>query len=237
MSRLFKRLAHAFLYWYYWCLDYTYVGWWQLRGFFQHGDSKIFIHTDVKNDKPPVLLLPGVYERWEFMKPVAAAIHDAGYDVYVIEGIGYNIGTVESLADAVDRFVRSQHLTDCIIVAHSKGGLIGKYLLTHFNHHDQFAGLIALNTPFSGSVYAYLFPLASLRIFTPNSPLISLLAKSADVNKRIISIYNKYDPHIPGTSFLQGATNVKLNDYGHFRIIKNKKAHADVLKSLKILSK
>ncbi|HET6746911.1 MAG TPA: hypothetical protein VFH06_02270 [Candidatus Saccharimonadales bacterium] len=171
------------------------------------------------------------------MKPIANILFNAGYVVHVVEGIGYNRGTVEEAAQKVRHYIAENHLTNCIIVAHSKGGLIGKYLLLHHNKRNVFNGMVAINTPFSGSKYAYLLPLPSLRIFTPNSSLLQQLAVNEVINNRIVSIFGLFDPHIPKGSFLKGATNVRLHTYGHFRTINDKRVHKAILDGLKELSK
>lgn len=237
MRSIFKRLGRLFIYWYYWVLDYLYVGFWQVLGFFRRGDPRVFLSPTPTRHATPVLLIPGVYERWNFMKPIAKSIYNAGYEVHVIEGIGYNRGTVEKMAEAVDAYVAKHSLKNCVLVAHSKGGLIGKYLLSFSNKKGQYAGMVSVSTPYNGSVYAHVLPFSSLRIFIPNSPLLLQLAKSADVNARIVSIYGKFDPHIPGGSFLKGAQNIRLATYGHFRIIKDKAVHREILDAIKKLSR
>ena len=184
MQRFLKKIGRLFAYWCYWVFDYIYVGFWQVAGFFRRGDASMLIHSDKKSKGTPVILIPGVYERWEFMKPIAKSIFRAGYDVHVIEGLGYNRGRVEGMAEVVSRYADEHNLKDCIIVAHSKGGLIGKYLLAYRNEKQRFLGMTAVSTPFTGSVYAYLLPVSSLRIFTPNSPLLSLLAKNTQLDIR-----------------------------------------------------
>ena len=236
MQRFLKKIGRLFMYWCYWVFDYIYVGFWQLAGFIRRGDASRLIHSGQKQKNTPVILIPGVYERWEFMKPIAKSIFAAGYDIHVIEGLGYNRGSVEQMAEIVNQYVRERELKSCVIVAHSKGGLIGKYLLAYCNEERRFIGMTAISTPFTGSVYAQFLPVSSLRIFAPNSPLLSLLAKNAEVNKHIFSIYGKFDPHIPGGSFLEGATNIKLQTYGHFRIVNDKRVHCEIIKTVGVLT-
>jgi triacylglycerol lipase len=235
MRRFLKKIIQALVYWYYWTLDYLYVGFWQVLGFFHRTDIHSFLQPSWQAHKKQVILLPGIYERWEFMKPIADALITAGYSVHIIEGLGYNTGTIEQAAEVVERYMIYKDLRNCVILAHSKGGLIGKYLLSFSGEKRRFAGMVALNTPFGGSLYAYLFPFASLRIFAPTSPLLTLLAKAEGVNKRIYSIYGRFDPHIPGGSFLEGANNIQLPTYGHFRIINDQRVHAEVLRATKTL--
>jgi len=235
MQKLLKKLSRLLLYWYYWVLDYWYVGFWQVLGFFRRTDIRTFLQPSWSPSKKQVILLPGIYERWEFMKPIARVLLAAGYSVHVIEGLGYNRGRVDQAAKLVESYVTANNLKNCVIVAHSKGGLIGKYLLSYGNTR-RFKGMVALNTPFGGSVYAYLLPLASLRMFAPTSSLLALLSKDEAANKRIHSIYGVFDPHIPGGSFLKGATNIRLKAYGHFRIIQDSRVHRALLDAVKTLS-
>jgi triacylglycerol lipase len=237
MRRFFKAIVHPLVYWYYWVLDYIYIGIWQVLGFFRKTDIQSFLQPTWQTDKKQVIMLPGIYERWDFMKPVAKVLIAAGYSVHVVEGLGYNTSNVKQAAEIVEAYVVKNNLKNCVIVAHSKGGLIGKYILSKGTNRQRFNGLVALNTPFNGSLYAYLLPFASLRIFTPSSPLLKLLAKDEAVNEKIVSIYNRFDPHIPGGSFLKGARNARLSGYGHFRIIKDPKAHDELLQAVGTLVK
>ena len=79
--------------------------------------------------------------------------------------------------------------------------------------------MVAINTPFAGSVYARWIPLASVRAFRPDDATLLELAAERDVNARITSVYSRWDPHIPGGSVLAGAANVELATPGHFRAL------------------
>jgi triacylglycerol lipase len=100
-------------------------------------------------------------------------------------------------------------------VAHSKGGLVGKRLLAH----PRVDRLIAIATPFSGSVYANFLPGRTLREFRPTNDALLELAADVASNARIVSIYPSFDPHIPGGSALDGAVNIEIPTTGHFRIL------------------
>lgn len=235
MRKFLRKVGKLLVYWYFWVLDYLYVGFWQFLGFFRRTDVHAFLQHSWGAHKKQVILIPGVYERWEFMKPVANVLLNAGYSVHVIEGLGYNTATVEEAAKAVEQYVAENDLKKCMIVAHSKGGLIGKYLLSFGVEKQRFAGMVALNTPFGGSRYAYLFPFATVKLFLPTSPLVEMLAKEEESNKYIYSIYGIFDPHIPDGSYLKGAHNIQLPTYGHFRIIKDVRVHEALLKALSSL--
>jgi hypothetical protein len=46
-----------------------------------------------------------------------------------------------------------------------------------------------------------------------------MLGRDTSVNGRIVSIFGRYDLHIPDGSMLEGATNVRVPVVGHFRIL------------------
>lgn len=204
-----------------WVLDYAYVGFWQVHGFFLRADPAQYLTPpqDAPPAKPPVLLIPGIYETWQFMQPVADHLYRAGHPVHVVQKLGYNRGTVEAMAQLAAGYLEENELTDVIIVAHSKGGLIGKFLLASSTTRARIDCLVAVNTPFSGSVYANLFILPSIRAFSPRNPTLRELQANSEVNAHITSIYGRFDPHIPGGSFVDGARNVQLDTMGHFRPI------------------
>ena len=79
--------------------------------------------------------------------------------------------------------------------------------------------MVAINTPFAGSVYARWVPIAAVRAFAPTDTVLLALAAERDVNTRITSVYSRYDPHIPAGSVLAGARNIELATPGHFRVL------------------
>ena len=89
--------------------------------------------------------------------------------------------------------------------------------------------MVAVATPFGGSRYARMLPVRSLRAFSPSDPSIMQIARQVDVNRRIVSIYAAFDPHIPEGSELSGAMkNVRLDSGGHFRVLADPRVLAEV---------
>ena len=166
----------------------------------------------------PVVLLPGVYERWQFLRPIADALSAAGHPVHVVRELGLNDRAIPASAARVLRFLEAAELRGVALVAHSKGGLIGKTAML-----DDAAGridrLVAVATPFSGSRMADLMVVPALRAFRPSHPVIRRLVAEREVNARITSIFPAFDPHILEGSALDGAVNVQLEVVGHFRIL------------------
>jgi hypothetical protein len=167
----------------------------------------------------PVLLLPGVYETWHFLEAVGVSLNRVGHPVHVVPAFGYNLRPIGEMAELARDYLVRQDLTDVAIVAHSKGGLIGKTLMLTDDGMTRVRGMVAINSPFAGSDYAHLLPLRTLREFVPTHETIRRLAENAEVNSRITSIYAQWDPIIPNGSVLEGANNIELPSRGHFRLL------------------
>lgn len=199
-----------------WALDYRYALVHQVEAVLDRTDPARYRDDGTRR---PIVILPGIWETWHFLKPLADHLHAAGHPVHVLAGLGWNGGTVEASAGIAAAYLREHDLTDVVIVAHSKGGLIGKFLMLFADADRRIRRMVAIATPFSGSVYARYVPLRSIRAFSPADATTLLLGSNPDVNARITSIYGIFDPHIPGGSALVGATNVVLPVAGHFRIL------------------
>jgi pimeloyl-ACP methyl ester carboxylesterase len=169
--------------------------------------------------KRPVLLLPGVYETWHFLETAGRRMHELGHPVHIVPDFGRNLRPIAEMARLAIAYLVENELTDVTIIAHSKGGLIGKTLMISEASRARIRSMVAINSPFAGSDYAHLLPIRTLREFVPTHETIVTLARAAEVNHRITSIYSSWDPIIPNGSVLDGATNIELPVTGHFRIL------------------
>jgi triacylglycerol lipase len=212
---------------YYIWLDGLYAVYWLLRGLFAHNIDQY--QNPPKSHRTAVVMIPGVYEPWQFMQPLSKVIYDHGYPVYVIEGLGYNTGKVPDMAEIVRHYLNKLDCQHVVLVTHSKGGLIGKYLLAEHNQDNRIRHVIALNTPFPGSKYALYVPMRSLRLFSPKDALLVSLQANKAINNQITSIYSTYDLQVPLSSHLEGATNIMIDTIGHWRILANKRVRKEVL--------
>ena len=198
-----------------WAQDYVYAAVCQVQGMLSRVQPGSFHQGHLS----PVLIIPGVYENWQFMMPLIRSIHDAGHPVHVVTVLQRNKLDVPVAARLVAQHLEEAGLRDAAIVAHSKGGLIGKYAMLNLDPEGRISRMITVCTPFSGSRYAKYMLLPSLRIFSPSNALTLQLAREEAINSRITSIYGPFDPHIPEGSVLPGATNIELPTAGHFRIL------------------
>jgi pimeloyl-ACP methyl ester carboxylesterase len=153
------------------------------------------------------------------MRPLIEVLHAAGHPVHVVTLLQSNRRPIVESARIVAAELRERDLHDVVIVSHSKGGLIGKYLMTQLDPHGRIVRLVAISTPFSGSRYARYMPTPSLRDFAAKHPALVALAADERLNARVVSLFGRFDPHIPEGSFLPGAENVRIDTGGHFRIL------------------
>lgn len=211
-----------------WALDYLYAAAWQGRAVFDGTKSDAYL----TGDAAPVVIVPGVYEPWRFMKPLIESVHALGHPVHVLEPLGFNSRPVPEAAEKVARYLERQGLSDVILVTHSKGGLVGKYVMSLGEGAARIRGMLAVATPFGGSKYARRIAVPSLRVFAPDDATIVALAQEARVNSRIVSVYARFDPHIPEGSRLEGARNVEVRTGGHFRIL----AHPRIVREFAALA-
>lgn len=178
----------------------------------------------------PLVLLPGIYETWRFLEPLARTLHARGHPVHVVTGLGSNRRPIAESAGLVADLLVARDLDDLVIVAHSKGGLIGKHLMAFDPAGERVRAMVAVATPFGGSRYSSLMPTPSLRAFRSGDATMRALASSAGANTRITSVYGAFDPHIPEGSALAGARNVRLDSGGHFRVLADPRVIAEVVR-------
>lgn len=205
-------------------LDWWYAITWQVRSL---GPTTADDYRT--GDGQPVVVIPGVYETWHFMRPLMDALHDRGHPVHVLPVLRHNLRPVPVSARDVFAYLEEHDLRNVLVLAHSKGGLIGKYAMTQLDDHGRIDRMVAVSTPFAGSGYARLAPVRHLRVFRAADPVLAGLARELDANARITSVYGVFDTLIPEGSELSGATNVRLPVGGHFRILGDARTRAAVL--------
>lgn len=213
-----KRLLRPFWWW----LDYVYAGWQQWRSLFRRRPPRQFGVGDP--ELPAVILLPGVYETWLFLEPLATRLNRRGHRIFAIPELSFNrmpvLRSAEVVAAAIGRLADEHGIREFVLLAHSKGGLIGKKLMV--SEHPGLLGMVAISTPFNGSSYAQYLPTSTLRAFSPNDEVLKELLTQLHANTNIVSIYAEFDPHIPGKSAIVGGQNIELPINGHFLLLGNR---------------
>lgn len=114
-----------------WLRDYVYAGWRQLQSVFRRSTPTRYSTGDP--GLPAIVLLPGVYETWLFLEPAATRLNAAGFKVFTVPELGTNRLTVPESAAlvtaALAKLAAAHDVSAFILLAHSKGGLIGKHVM------------------------------------------------------------------------------------------------------------
>ncbi len=184
-----------------------------------------------KEGKAPIVLIPGVYEKWHFLKAFADSLSLMGHPIYVMEHLGYNTKAIHHSAKLIRELINEKKLHNVIILAHSKGGLIGKHLLAFDNADGEVIKLIAIATPWKGSNIVKIIRHKSFKELHPESEIIKKLHEQSRVNRMIVSIFGEFDNHVWPTEScrLEGAKNIEVNIYGHHKILFDKRVHDIVI--------
>ena len=110
--------------------------------------------------KYPIILAHGIAAKQVKIMNAFGRIGDeleaAGYKVYIADTDGF--GSIENNAEQLRRFVErvkaDSGAEKVNIIAHSKGGLDSKYMITELGMEDSVASLTTLCTPHKGSIVA-----------------------------------------------------------------------------------
>lgn len=207
--------------------DYRHALEWRTRSFLGRGEKPPSAWGT--GARRPVVLIPGVWERWQFLQPVGDVLNAAGHPVHALPVLGRNAHPIPTLAEVVAGELERLDLTDVAIVAHSKGGLIAKQVMGVHDPDHRVDRLIAIATPFSGTASANWMLQPALREFRPMHPTIRALADNLEVNERVTSIYGAFDLHIPTGSALDGAHNIRVPYIGHFGVLTDPRVLSEVL--------
>ena len=134
--------------------------------------------------KYPIILAHGIAAKQlrvlNAFGQIESELTKAGYKVYIADTDGF--GSIETNAAQLKRFIQ-RVMTETgaekvNIIAHSKGGLDSKYMITQFDMEDKVASLTTLCTPHKGSIIAS-------KIWELPSPIKRFCAFSIDSFYRI----------------------------------------------------
>lgn len=216
-----------------WAEDYLYAIHRHAHAFIYRNPPRHFLGHVVR-EKNPIILIPGVYETWHFLQASVDDLSLRGHPVFVLEHIGYNTKEISYTAQLIRELIEEKDLYNIVIIAHSKGGLIGKYLLVFKNKDQRIRKLITIATPFGGTNLAKFIPYRLAKEFHPHGEIISMLHKESSVNHKIVSVYGTFDNHIWPTKncYLEGAKNIQVNIHGHHKILFDKRVHKIVLEEV-----
>ncbi|WP_083602818.1 esterase/lipase family protein [Bowdeniella nasicola] len=175
-----------------------------------------------------IIVLPGIYETPTDLRELTRPLRRRGHTIHRVPHLARQLAPMSWLRERVERYLVANDLTSVILLAHSKGGLVGKQVMMGAEGH-RIAGMVALATPWQGSRYASLFwPGLGVRSLRPGSAMISAAMSPHESDARIVSIQPSFDPHVPQHAHLPGAHQIDLTRPGHFAILSDRDVIATV---------
>jgi pimeloyl-ACP methyl ester carboxylesterase len=216
-----------------WIIDYLYY----FRGKFNEllGATAPKHHLGhVKEGLPPVIFIPGIDGKWSFMRHLVNKVSLNGYPVYTVPDLGNNMVSVPEGAEIVETLIRAFDLRNAVLIGHSKGGLVAKYLLAYLNKDKLVDRAITIATPFSGTKLAHINPRKGYQELRTDSQLIKDLTAKDVINNNIVCVTPAFDNHIwPQSScYLPGARNIKVKAKGHHKVLFDKEVQDLILELL-----
>lgn len=170
--------------------------------------------------KGDVILIQGFAETWVFLKIVGDRLNTLGYRIHVIHTLGRNLDPVEVGLQKVQEYIDVKSLDHCILLSHSKGGIIAKLLVDDPKYSAKILQVINIAVPYGGTVWGRLHVL-SLHQQKHDSIVTRQVKKSMSNNSKIINIFPRLDNHVlpHANTFLEGAKNIQVDMIGHTRIL------------------
>ena len=169
--------------------------------------------------KGDVIIVPGFAETWIYEEMIASHLNKLGYRIHVIHELDFNFVPIQQATDIVSDYIKKYELTDVILLAHSKGGIIAKRAMDSLPE-DRIQLIITISVPYHGTFWGYGH---FLRLYEmqPGSNLIKSTLEHTKNNNKIYNFYSKIDNNvIPNTSaVLDGAHNMMIDVIGHTRIL------------------
>jgi len=178
-----------------------------------------------QSDRPPVILLHGLFQNRSCLFWLQFRLRSAGY----LQTI--SIGTppwrdmetlTESLSKKVDELRIRLKVDKVVLVGHSMGGMIARNYIQNRGGAAHVYGMVTLGSPHHGSKLA---PFAISHLGKNLLPGCEFLAKFNSVpwpeQARAISIYTRYDNIVlPADSAkMTGAQIVELDGMGHTSLL------------------
>ena len=114
----------------------------------------------VMSSKYPIILVHGIAAKQlrilNAFGMIGFELERSGYTVFVadIDGFGSIETNAAQLKDYINRILDESGAEKVNIIAHSKGGLDSKYMITRLGMEDKIASLTTLCTPHRGSIIA-----------------------------------------------------------------------------------
>jgi triacylglycerol lipase len=200
-----------------------------------------------------VLLIHGFWQTHGVMHNLAVRLRADGYRVlnFDLGGFAWRFNTrgiphiAKRIGSRLERMLERGDFGQLHVIGHSKGGLVGRYLVSRLGWHRSVSTLITLGTPHHGT------PTAALGLVTgvvsrsvwqmlPHSSLLQEIHDHPLPEKtRLVSIYSRSDVVCPfrysELSSSDGADvhNVVINGLGHMELVDDPWVYGLILRQLR----
>lgn len=107
--------------------------------------------------KYPIVLVHGMilkdFRFWRAFRKIKDSLTEEGFRVHVLthDGIGTMATNAAQMKEMIEKILLSEQAEKVNIIAHSKGGIDSRYLITHLQMADKIASLTTLSSPHRGS--------------------------------------------------------------------------------------
>lgn len=169
--------------------------------------------------KYPIVLVHGLAAKdFSFCRAfgsIAAFLRSQGVSLYVAnpDGVGTIARNALQLQKEIENFCAATGCEKVNIIAHSKGGLDARYMISHLNMHTRVASLTTLSTPHHGSHLSTtilklprwmirivcFFINTFYRIFHDENP--DILAAAQDLTDEAMVTFNQNTPNHPSVYY------------------------------------
>lgn len=189
----------------------------------------------LQGTKGDIVLIQGFGGNFLFYEKIADYLAFEGYRAHIFNKLN-TFDIVQNIAAVVVKYIQNHNLKNFVIIGHSKGGIVAKYIANNFpDIADNCKQFIAICAPFKGTVFAYMHILNMWQLI-PGSAFLKELCANTTNNHKFISLRAKLDNLvIPNkNTILESVQNFEVDVAGHTnilvsdRLLSNIKAHLNV---------
>ncbi len=172
-------------------------------------------------DKGHIIIIPGWHGSYHSLFTLADALNKEGFCIHTLQNV-HTTDKISAMAEALYQMIISLPKGEVTLIAHSKGGIVEKYLLDNFpDIVSSVKNIISIATPFKGTVFGNL-KFHNVEELKPDSDIIKNL-KRERIYTNYYNFYPTWDNHVlPNESLLlEGAHNIQININGHTRVLES----------------
>lgn len=191
--------------------------------------------------KKPVILVQGYAEpSWYFLYGIYRNLKKSGREVYPVN-LFPNIGDItlqaKIVATKIEQIKKEQGVSKVDYVAHSMGGLIGRYYIQELKGENSIDHYVSIATPHYGTYVAWLGIGEGAKQMRPDSDFLKKLNEGNPLkpNIKYTSIWTKTDEIvIPSSSSVLIGSNVMpdIKLAGHLLILWSPTSYSEIREAL-----